>query len=90
MSVFPDEVMAVPVQRTRNGGRMAARVEWNGNLYTASGAASGRESTMFEILEYRVRVEVARDMGFPVTQVDESGKHRRVRKRSDGTYETLT
>ena len=90
MGVFPEEVMAVPVQKTRNGGRLEARAEWNGDPYLATGTASGRESTMFEILEHRVRVELTRDMGFPVMQVDESGKHQRVRKRPDGTYETLT
>ena len=90
MSAFPAEVMAVPLRRVREGNWLEVQAEWGGDTYALKRAGSACEDAIFGLLEHKARVVLMEAMGFPVVQVDESGKHRRVRKRPDGTYETLT
>lgn len=86
---FSDTVMAVPVQRSLEGGYLKVRAHFEGQTYTARARACEQESAAYETLTHYIRLKIAADTGHPVYQRGADGKTRLVQKRADGSYAVL-
>jgi hypothetical protein len=84
MATFPDDVMAIPVERTKRGGSLYATARLGDEVYECCCVPPAHyPEVQLDMLEHQVRIRLMWELGHPVMRVVD-GEHKPVRKGPDG------